>query len=338
MSTRYVYSVYNTTVDSNKAVTEVSVTLSDEYPRINIYWCNTYTASVAQNRSGKPVTRYVSTGDIDDGYGFTHSMSAALREQFVLDTSKYKYVILESTVGVEADIIGECYLLEFAPSASGAFWHVDFGKTEYDTISIWNNNSSTPSSKNELKSFYKSGGVIAQGSTILRTESSAKNSLTTGAFEESGVWKWRTDGGSDTIDPSGVAYSKEELYAGDLVEIRVTPRAPTYGGTVYYLYQYSTNGSTWTNIGSRTTNTTASVTIPAGATQFQARVLASDGWGFTSATYVTGPSLGVSQLKAYVGVSGKARAVQKIYIGVNGKAREVVKGYVGVGGKARKFL
>lgn len=37
----------------------------------------------------------------------------------------------------------------------------------------------------------------------------------------------------------------------------------------------------------------------------------------------------------YIGVSGKARQVNKIYVGVASKARRVVKAYVGVGGKAR---
>lgn len=117
--------------------------------------------------------------------------------------------------------------------------------------------------------------------------------------------------GSDTIDPTTVTYSKAELYPGDAVEIRVSARTPTYGGTVYYQYQYTLDGKTWTNLGSKTTSTTATVTIPEGVERFQARVLASDGWGFTSTTYVTGPSLGVSQMKAYGTVAGVVTPLAK---------------------------
>lgn len=150
---------------------------------------------------------------------------------------------------------------------------------------------------------------------------------------------WYLYKGSDNIEPSAVCYSKSELVPGESITVSVTPRTPTYGGTIYYQYQYSIDsGTPWTNIGTKTTSTSVSVTVPEEATQFKARVLASDDMGFTSATYVTGTTLSISSMKAYVGVGGKARAVSKIYVGVNGKAREVVKGYIGVNGKARKFL
>ena len=41
--------------------------------------------------------------------------------------------------------------------------------------------------------------------------------------------------------------------------------------------------------------------------------------------------------KAYVGINGIAKNVNKMYVGVNGVARKVVKGYVGVNGVARLF-
>ena len=196
--------------------------------------------------------------------------------------------------------------------------------------------------------------VLANGSITKMMESyTVQSAYEAGAFREykasqsssaypsdgeSGSY-WYIYAGSDTIDPTSVRYSKSDLQAGESVTIQVSPRTPTYGGTISYQYQYSTNGgSSWTNIGSKTTNTSVSVTIPEGAKQFKARVRASDNYGFTSSDYVTGPALGVSVLKAYVGINTKARAVSKIYVGVNGKAREVVKGYIGVGGKARKFL
>ncbi len=144
--------------------------------------------------------------------------------------------------------------------------------------------------------------------------------------------------GSDTIDPTTVTYSKAELYPGDAVEIRVSARTPTYGGTVYYQYQYTLDGKTWTNLGSKTTSTTATVTIPEGVERFQARVLASDGWGFTSTTYVTGPSLGVSQMKAYGTVAGVVTPLAKGWCIVGGKVRSLSKGYVAVAGVWKKLF
>lgn len=95
--------------------------------------------------------------------------------------------------------------------------------------------------------------------------------------------------GSDNIDPTSVTYSKAKLQAGEPVTVSITPSQPTYGGTIYYQYSYSTdNGNTWANAGSTTTETSKTITIPASANQFKARVLASDNLGFISATYVYG--------------------------------------------------
>lgn len=97
--------------------------------------------------------------------------------------------------------------------------------------------------------------------------------------------------GSDNIDPTAVSYSASPQ-AGKPVTVTVTPRSNTYGGTIYYQYQYSTNGgTTWTDAGAKTADTNKAITIPAGATQFRARVLASDNMGFMSTTYVTGTNI-----------------------------------------------
>lgn len=160
---------------------------------------------------------------------------------------------------------------------------------------------------------------------------------TTSGGEESGGY-WYTYKGSDGIDPTAITYPTQDLEAGQKITISITPSSSkTYGGTVTYQYQYKQNGGNWENLIS-TTALSASYTIPEATTSIQFRVLASDNLGFVSTTYVTGQSAAVSQLKAYIGINGKARKVEKIYIGVNGKARQVVKGYVGVNGKARKFL
>ena len=167
---------------------------------------------------------------------------------------------------------------------------------------------------------------------------SSKNSTT---YPEYGIYGnyWYTYKGSDTIDPSAVTYSKQDLTSGETTTVFVSSRTPTYGGTIYYQYQYSTDGgNTWTNIGSKTTEARKTVTIPEGAEQFQARVQASDGWGFTSTTYVYGPSLPVSQIKSYATVGGKLAAGAKMYATMGGKIRQIQKGYATVGGKIRKLF
>ena len=101
--------------------------------------------------------------------------------------------------------------------------------------------------------------------------------------------------GSDSIDPTALTYSKTTLTQGEAITVTVTPRSNTYGGTIYYQYQYSTNGgASWTNAGAKTTAVSMSITVPSNAAQFRARVLASDDIGFTSTDYVTGASLTVT--------------------------------------------
>lgn len=166
------------------------------------------------------------------------------------------------------------------------------------------------------------------------------SSVSSSAYPSNGTQGnyWYEYKGSDTIDPTTVSYSTRDLYPNEPVTITVTPRTPIYGGTVYYQYQYSVNGTTWTNIGNKTTATSKTITIPEGAERFQARVQASDGWGFTSTTYVTGGNLPVSQIKAYATVSEKLRAGAKLYATVGGKTRQIQKGYATVGGKIRKLF
>lgn len=105
---------------------------------------------------------------------------------------------------------------------------------------------------------------------------------------------WYVYQGADSIDPTAVSYSSNPQ-AGKTVTVTVTSRSNTYGGTIYYQYQYSTNGGTsWTDAGAKISDTSKSITIPAGATQFRSRVLASDNMGFTSTTYVTGTNVSLN--------------------------------------------
>lgn len=103
---------------------------------------------------------------------------------------------------------------------------------------------------------------------------------------------WYVLKGTDSIDPTAVTYPSP-LFKGQNVRVTVTPVSPTYGGTIRYKYEYTTNGSTWIVANSGTTATSVNISIPADATTFQARVTASDDTGFTSTTAITGTNLPV---------------------------------------------
>ncbi len=84
-------------------------------------------------------------------------------------------------------------------------------------------------------------------------------------------------------------------------------------------------------------STSITTTVERGKETVQYRVRAYDskgeysGWAYSN-------TAAVRNLRAFVGVNGKARRADKLYVGVNGKARQVVRGYIGVNGKARRFL
>lgn len=102
---------------------------------------------------------------------------------------------------------------------------------------------------------------------------------------------WYVYQGSDSIDPT-ISYPSS-VFKNQNVKITVSPASNTYGGTISYKYEYTTDGSTWTTANSSTTATSVDVTIPSTATTFQARVTASDNRGFTSTTAVAGASIPV---------------------------------------------
>lgn len=138
----------------------------------------------------------------------------------------------------------------------------------------------------------------AKGSTSYGNISSASS----GAYPSdsySGDY-WYVLKGNDTIDPSAVFYSTSAPKGGEMVDVTVTPGTNTYGGTVSYKYEYSLDGNTWTVANSGTISTTVSILIPAGSTQFQARVTASDDMGFTSPDAITGTALTVTNNTAPV--------------------------------------
>lgn len=335
MSTRYVYDIYNTTGVERGTTNKEGWTNQSAYPLVKAHACKRYSTSTAKNRDGDTIAVYEPVNES------TTQLTLMPESHYIFDTAEYPYVIMERYAEVSGTkYVESCQLFECIRGVSGAYWHAKCTNTQLriaNSDSLTDPFSWTDPPVGAFLNFYKSGGKVERGSTLLSTEYSGKSGVS-GAFY-SGGWKWRVYKGSDTIDPLSVTYRENTLYNGEPVTVQVEARTPTYGGTISYQYQYSVDGGkTWTNAGSKTTETSLEIGIPADAKQFQARALASDNYGFTSTTYVNGPNQAVAQLKAYIGIDGKARAVSKIYIGVNGKAREVIKGYIGVNGKARKFL
>ena len=105
---------------------------------------------------------------------------------------------------------------------------------------------------------------------------------------------WYTYQGQDVIDATAVGYSNQAPMGGQPITINVTPRTPTYGGTIRYTYQVQLDNGEWTTIATNVTATSQQYTIPAGTNSFAARVLASDTWGFSSSDYTTGTTLSVT--------------------------------------------
>jgi len=96
---------------------------------------------------------------------------------------------------------------------------------------------------------------------------------------------WYTYLGSDDIDPSSVSYTAA---TDNSITVKIAEGTENvYGGTISYIYEYSTDGGdTWTEA---VTTTDTSYTIALSKTaDTQVRVRAKDSWGFISSTYVYG--------------------------------------------------
>lgn len=172
--------------------------------------------------------------------------------------------------------------------------------------------------------------------TYLSSSNSKAYPTTSGGDILNGYWYEYL--GYDNIDPSsvGISYSGK-LEPGKSISVNISPRSPTYGGNISYLYQYSVDGGGWESI-QTTTAVSVDFTIPETAKKIQFRVRAQDDIGFTSSSYISTSAYVLEHLDLWVGVNGKARKGVAMYVGVNGKARKVTAAYIGVNGKARRFL
>lgn len=134
---------------------------------------------------------------------------------------------------------------------------------------------------------------------VRRTKGTANGTVSNSAsstYPQDGISGnyWYTYQGQDNIDAEAVEYSSQAPMGGQPITINVTPRTPTYGGTIRYTYQVQLDGGAWTTIETNVTATSQQYTIPAGTNSFAARVLASDTWGFSSSDYTTGATLTVT--------------------------------------------
>lgn len=302
MSTRYVWGKYN--VKESYSVSSNDDTYAVRLDGSSVIGASNYTISNGKfTPSGSSVTLYL--GD-------------------QLNANTYPYIIDSSNNKMYGDVY----------STGTIYWDYDSHTKE---LILYMVQADTGNIRDILFNIWTCQTIQKQGSFIDNISSSSSSAYPSNGVSGSYWYKYL---GSDNIDPILVSYSSSSPKAGESITISISKRTPTQPGTIYYQYQYSiNNGSTWTNIGSKTTATNVSVTIPTNATQFKARVLASDNLGFTSSTYVVGDNLIVQTSSGdnYIGIGGTARQIDKIYIGIGGTAREIVEGYIGIGGTARKF-
>ena len=143
--------------------------------------------------------------------------------------------------------------------------------------------------------FVTSSGTYADMSiTSSKTLNGPVSSGISSAYPQNGMSGsyWYEYQGTDTIDPTGVDYVSSPK-GGQPIDIRVTARPNTYGGTISYQYEVSVDGGqVWTQVGLDTA-VTKSYTIPKGSPTFRARVQARDNMGFTSTDWVYGPQVDV---------------------------------------------
>lgn len=209
-------------------------------------------------------------------------------------TSTYNYAV----VHYPSDDMNQPYLYEAKNTSQ--YWRMA-NKTSGSGYSFFISSSSTGTDVASPSADVRD--LVSKGSTTKISSSSSSAYPTSNQYVNS-IRAEVTYLGSDNIDPTDVSYSQTSITPGSSVTVNVTPRSNTYGGTISYLYQYSTdNGSTWTDSGTATTNTSKAITVPSSATQFKVRVRAQDNMGFTSTTYVTGKNLTLQTYTVSLSVS-----------------------------------
>lgn len=184
-------------------------------------------------------------------------------------------------------------------------YHLTLNISRNDGVGLMPGLKYDPASDGQIifGAYNKTSGFVAAGSGQAE-EISATAGTANGTVSNSGASTYPQDGirgnywytyqGQDVIDATAVEYSNQAPMGGQPITINVTPRTPTYGGTIRYTYQVQLDNGEWTTIETNVTATSQQYTIPAGTNSFAARVLASDTWGFSSSDYTTGTTLTVT--------------------------------------------
>ena len=143
----------------------------------------------------------------------------------------------------------------------------------------------------------KSSPVYSQGTANGKSASTRPN-----AYPQNGRNGnyWYVYDGSDSIDPVSVSIPSNITY-GQPFNVTVSPSTSIqYGGIIYYTYQVSINGGSWTTVSNQSTSTILSYTTQSGTNYIQFRVVASDSYGYTSSTYVTTQTVYVQNPPEYI--------------------------------------
>lgn len=271
MSTRYVWGKYTKTTDlvAGQAAGAATVYTSTIHKGVTVGWL---APSYTINSDGECVP----SGNYSRVTSASASPSTSTFKYFFTATC-INYVALTNTIEYGPYSV-------YLPPAGATTWHI----FEDGTYQV-----GVGGDEDGYIRLYTASLSDAKGSFVGNVSSSSSS-----AYPNDGASgdNWYTYAGSDSIDPTAISYSTSKPNAGSIITVSITRPTNTLGGTVYYQYFCSFDGGvSWTNAGSKTTETSKSITIPETATQFQARVQASDDIGFTSSSYVTGTNLVVNQ-------------------------------------------
>ena len=225
--------------------------------------------------------------------------------------SKVKYTASQSKVQMSSHKTGDWYEAEIVDpdgtdtiSSSNSVliengWYFQIGNRTH-----YNNSGSTLSLSHTfgtIVSFRTTAGMLVSLPYVryvpaAGTANGTVSNSASSTYPQDGISGnyWYTYQGQDVIDATAVGYSNQAPMGGQPITINVTPRTPTYGGTIRYTYQVQLDNGEWTTIETNVTETSQEYTIPAGTNSFAARVLASDTWGFSSSDYTTGATLSVT--------------------------------------------
>lgn len=353
MSTRYVWDIYNTSLEySESYTTKQAVQIS--YQDLPQY---TYIGASAKNCSFDKKTGIYTISDLhwmtinqlnDNGWG---NPTAKENPYFILQKSNTSPNTAQSTIIFENKFQNQyaqdmCWS-RYADKSTTVVTHPSYlcigPKSASEPTDVVGSNGPPPTSvyRNFAQLYNESVTVKGDSNIGLVSSATSFSYPNNGAGTVSGTTNnWYVYKGSDSIDPVSVTCFPENPERGQVVTVTVNPRANYLGGTVSYLYQYSINGGlNWSNAGSVTTDIQKEITVPENAEQFMVRVRAQDNLGFTSADYVTGNNSSVQTMMLLAGIENVAKQGKKLWIGVNGTAHKVTRGWVGdSNGVAKRFF